>query len=62
MYLDVFSGVFIVFVGSGVWKSPNEPKLSHSRSTVTPADTPRSGTATPPRNGEAGRLLALAQC
>jgi hypothetical protein len=34
------------------------PELSDSRPTATPADTTRSGTATPPRNGEAGRLFA----
>ena len=36
------------------WLTPNDPKLSHSRPTATPADTTRSGTPAPLRNGETG--------
>ena len=39
----------------------NGPKLSHSRPTGTPADTTRTGTPAPLRNGEAGQLLAPAR-
>src|SRR6266849_5716594 len=41
--------------------SANEPKLSHSRPTATPADATCSRTSTPLRNGEAGRLVAPAR-
>jgi hypothetical protein len=45
----------------GVVEPPNEPKMSHSRPSGTPADTTRSGTHAPRRNGEAGQLLAAAR-
>ncbi len=47
----------VVFIFVLVEVLPRDgPKLSHSHRIETPADSTRSGTPTPVRNGEVGRL------